>query len=81
KLKGKLNYRQLALIKHAMKHPGFVYTIVEHQNSHGIVYDTARLDLTELSDKFNFLDKEKEGKGFVFRSPADLTKRIQSKMK
>ncbi|MGE3319092.1 MAG: Fic family protein, partial [Candidatus Berkiella sp.] len=52
KLKGKLNYRQLALIKHAMKHPGFVYTIVEHQNSHGIVYDTARLDLTELSDMF-----------------------------
>lgn len=76
-LSGKLNYRQLALIKHAIKHPGYIYTIVEHQNSHGIVYDTARLDLTQLSDKFNFLNKQKEGKGFVFTSPHDLMFKIQ----
>lgn len=81
KLKGKLNYRQLAVIKHAMKHPGFVYTIVEHQNSHGIAYDTARIDLSQLADKLNFLIKEKSGKGFVFRSPKDLTKRIQNEVK
>lgn len=81
KLKGKLNYRQLAVIKHAMKHPGFVYTIAEHQNSHGIAYDTARIDLSQLADKLNFLIKEKSGKGFVFRSPKDLTKRIQNEIK
>ncbi|MCS5707933.1 Fic family protein [Candidatus Berkiella cookevillensis] len=77
KLKDKLNYRQLALIKHALKHPGFIYKITEHQNSHGIVYQTARTDLLQLSDKFNFLMKEKKGKSFVFRSPRDLTDRIQ----
>lgn len=80
KLKDKLNYRQLALIKHALKHPGFIYKITEHQNSHGIVYQTARTDLLQLSEKFNFLVKEKKGKGFVFRSPRDLTDRIQAQL-
>lgn len=79
-LSGKLNYRQLDLIKHAIKHPGYIYTIVEHQNIHGIVYDTARLDLTQLSDKFNFLKKEKRGKGFIFKSPQDLMIRIQDQV-
>ena len=77
KLRDTLNYRQLALIKHALKHPGFIYKITEHQNSHGVVYETARTDLLQLSDKFNFLIKEKKGKGFIFRSPRDLTDRIE----
>ena len=81
KLNDKLNYRQLALIKHAMQHPGFVYTIAEHQNSHGIAYDTARIDLSQLSDKLKFLIKEKSGKGFVFRSPRDLIQRINNEVK
>lgn len=76
---GKFNYRQLAVIKHAMKHPGYVYTIAEHQNSHGIAYDTARLDLSQLSDKFNLLNKEKKSKGFVFRAPPDLLARIHDR--
>ncbi len=81
KLRDKLNYRQLALIKHALKHPGFIYKITEHQNSHGIVYETARTDLLQLSDKFNFLIKERKGKGFVFRAPRDLTDIIQQQLK
>lgn len=79
-LSGKLNYRQLSLVKHAMKHPGYIYTIAEHQNSHGIAYDTARLDLIQLSDKFNFLSKDTKGKGFVFRAPLDLMLRIKNKV-
>jgi Fic family protein len=79
-LSGKLNYRQLALIKHAIKHPNYIYTITEHQNSHDIAYDTARLDLSQLSDTFNFLNKEKKGKGFIFKSPSDLSFRIQNKV-
>jgi hypothetical protein len=47
-----------------MKHPGFIYKIAEHQNSHGIVYQTARTDLLQLSDKLNFLLKEIKGKVF-----------------
>ncbi|MFK5953591.1 MAG: hypothetical protein QM498_11080 [Desulfobacterium sp.] len=34
----KLNFRQLALLRHALKHPRFLYKINEHQNSHGISY-------------------------------------------
>ena len=75
--RGKLNYRQLALIKHAIQHPGYRYTIAEHQNSHDIAYDTARLDLSQLADEFHFLYKEKKGKGFIFKSPPDLNARIQ----
>ena len=78
KLKNKLNYRQLDLIKHAVQHPGFIYKIAEHQHSHGIAYETARTDLLQLSDEFNFLIKEKKGKGFVFRSPRDLVNKIQN---
>ncbi|MES2211541.1 MAG: Fic family protein [Pseudomonadota bacterium] len=80
-LSDELNYRQLAILKHAIKHPGHSYTIVEHKNSHGIAYDTARLDLSQLSDKFLFLTKEKRGKGFVFRAPKDLAQRIQNEVK
>ena len=78
KLKNKLNYRQLDLIKHAVQHPGFIYKIAEHQHRHGIAYETARTDLLQLSDEFNFLIKEKKGKGFVFRSPRDLVNKIQN---
>ena len=80
-LRDRLNYRQLALIKHAMKHPGFIYKIAEHQNSHGIAYQTARTDLLDLSDKFNFLNKETKGKGFIFRSPHNLADKIQAQSK
>ena len=76
KFKGQLNYRQLALLKHALKHPGFVYKINEHQNSHGIAYDTARTDLLIMAEKYQFLVKKKVGKTFVFESPQDLEQKI-----
>jgi hypothetical protein len=58
-----------------------IYEIAKHQNSHGIAYQTARTDLLDLSDKFNFLIKETRGKGFVFKSPRDLADRIQAQSK
>src|SRR5690606_19441356 len=76
-LRGKLNYRQLALLKHALKHPGFVYKISEHQNTHGIAYDTARTDLLNMATQYHFLHMKKEGKTFVFESPQDLEERIK----
>lgn len=78
KLKGKLNFRQLALLRHALKHPRFIYNINEHQNSHGIAYETARKDLIQMSDKLKLLTKLKSGKSFVFVSPTDIEDLIKN---
>lgn len=74
-LQNKLNYRQIALIKHALKHPNMHYKIEGHRQSHNITYDTARTDLLNLA-KLNLLIKNKSGKAFSFIVPNDLKKRI-----
>jgi len=79
KLKKALNSRQNSLIKHALRHPGYLYSIKEHQNIHGITYETARKDLLLLSDEFDLFIKVKEGKSFKFISPMDLAERIEEK--
>ncbi|MFV1984576.1 MAG: Fic family protein [Thiohalomonadales bacterium] len=71
-----LNHRQVALLSHAISHPGTEYTIKSHQNSHNIAYATSRSDLFELA-KINLLIHRKIGqKTSVFRSPNDLEARF-----
>jgi len=77
KLHTKLNARQLALIKHALKHPRFTYNIYEHQNTHGVVYETARRDLMQLADKYKLLKKLKDGKTMLFLAPDNLKELLQ----
>ncbi len=72
----KLNYRQIALIKHALKHPKHRYLIEEHRVSHDITYDTARNDLLKLN-KFKLFLKKKEGKTFVFFAMPDLKNQLK----
>jgi len=72
KAKGQLNHRQLSLLKHSVEHPNSLYTIQEHQSSHGISYQTARTDLLKLSDELDLLRKRKYGRSLVFVSPSDL---------
>lgn len=79
RLKAKLNFRQLHLLKHALKHPRYIYKIAEHQNSHGITYETARKDLLQMSDALGLLTKLKEGRSFIFISPSDLKERMARK--
>ncbi len=75
-LQNKLNYRQVALIKHALKHPNMHYQIESHRQSHNVTYDTARNDLLNLH-KLGLLSKQKIGKAFTFIAPADLRKKIE----
>ncbi len=77
KLRKKLNIRQVALLKHALSHPNYIYSINEYQSSYGIAYETARKDLMQMSDVFSFLKKLKDGRTFVFISPPDLKERIE----
>lgn len=76
RLSGKLNFRQLALLRHALKHPRFSYGVQEHQRSHGVSYDVARKDLLEMADKLKLLLKTKQGKRYFFIVPNDLEQRI-----
>ncbi|MDX2346891.1 MAG: Fic family protein [Legionella sp.] len=76
-LKGRLNYRQIAVITHALKHPGAQYLIESHRRSHGITYQTARTDLLNLVAS-GLLIKQKIGKSFTFVAPKNLEARIET---
>jgi Fic family protein len=60
-----LNYRQLGLIRHAIKNPQTQYLIEAHRQANRITYDTARTDLLKL-EELGLLEKKEIGKRFVF---------------
>lgn len=72
-----LNHRQLALLSHALKHPGRQYTVQSHQTSHRVSTVTARTDLVDLAER-RLLRQRKVGKAFVFTAPADLGGRLSA---
>ena len=77
RLKDRLNFRQLALLRHALKHPRFGYVIEEHQRSHGISYDVARKDLLFMAEELKLLIKTKDGKRYLFVVPEDIEQRLR----
>lgn len=76
RLRAQLNHRQLALLTHALKHPGEVYRVAKHQAVHNVVYQTARSDLLEL-EALGLLVKLKQGNAFVFYAADNLVERFQ----
>jgi Fic family protein len=70
------NYRQQAIIAHALRNPGARYTIEGHRRSHGIVYETARNDLLALA-RLGLLEHRKSGRAFAFIAERDLPDRLQ----
>jgi Fic family protein len=70
-----LNHRQLALLRHALRHTGFRYTVLSHQNSHGVSHQTARGDLQTLAAR-GLLVTGKDGRREIFRVPEDLAGRL-----
>jgi Fic family protein len=66
-----LNHRQRALVAHALRHPGYRYTVESHQASHGVVYQTARTDLLGLADQ-GLLTKQKVGRAWNFTPAEDI---------
>lgn len=70
-----LNYRQQALLAHALRETGVRYTIIAHQRSHSISHPTARADLNDLVQR-GLLVMRKQGKSYVFQAPADLSEKL-----
>lgn len=72
------NHRQLALLSHALRHPGARYTIKSHQTSHNVAYATARQDLLTLADDNLLLQRRAGKKTLEFFAPDDLGARVSA---
>ena len=73
---GGFNHRQLALLGHALRHPGARYTFESHKRSNGVAYQTARTDLLELSQS-NLLIESRVGRSYQFEAPMGLADRLR----
>jgi len=76
RFRSKLNFRQLSLLKHAIRHPRHEYNRSEHKNSHGITYETARQDLLSMAEP-GLLQKRGVGKKHVFSTPDNMHELLQ----
>lgn len=72
----RLNHRQRALLAHALRHPGFRYTIESHRVSHAVAFATARADLIDLVDKGYLDEVARSGRARTFVSPGNLGERL-----
>lgn len=69
-----LNHRQRALMSHALRHPGAVYSTKGHQTSHNVSFHTARLDLMTLAQEDYLLMTDTRPTLFIV--PNDLEARL-----
>ena len=70
-----LNNRQVRLLSHALRNPGFRYTVRSHETSNRITANTARADLVDLAQQ-ELLVWAKHGRRHEFIAPADLAERL-----
>jgi len=76
-LRFRLNHRQISLLQSALKNPNTPLRIDAHQNTHGVVYQTARADLIDL-ESLGLLLKAKRGNAFEFYAVPDLLKQMKA---
>jgi Fic family protein len=75
-IRDSLNYRQTALIRHALKKPDTAYRIEIHRQTHDITYQTARTDLLGL-EALDLLKRKKSGRAFVFTVSGSLKNKME----
>jgi len=71
-----LNYRQQAVVIHAIHHPHQEYSIASHRRSHNTAYATARSDLLEL-ERLGLLKSYKRGKAMIFEPGDQIEERLK----
>lgn len=72
----KFNYRQLAVVEHAMKNVNARYTVTSHSGSHKVSAQTARTDLQGLEHQ-GLLTRIKSGRGFAWIPVEGIADRLQ----
>ncbi len=77
-LPDEFNHRQVALLSHALRHPGFHYTAESHASSHRVTTQTARTDLTTLAQA-GMLTQHRSGHRYEWVAPDDLKNRIEER--
>jgi Fic family protein len=70
-----LNHRQVAMLNHAVQHPGQEYTYRSHAASHDVTHETARTDLLRLH-ALGLLTRRRSGRRHVFGAVGDLGERL-----
>jgi Fic family protein len=72
-----INTRQVALLRHALRHSDADYTARSHALSHRVTEQSARNDLSDLEDR-ELLIRRKVGKRYVYSPVPDLAARLAS---
>ena len=72
-----MHHRQLALLGHATRAPGDVYTFQTHSASHNVTHETARNDLLPLVEK-GLLERRRRGRRYIFSAHPRLAERLEA---
>ncbi len=70
------NHRQLALLTDAVRSPDGIYTFGSHATSHRVTHETARTDLSDLTER-GLLLRRSRGRGYTFEPVPDLAARLK----
>jgi Fic family protein len=70
-LAGHFNYRQVALLGHAVNNPHAQYTVQSHSRSHNVVPQTARMDLQQL-ERQGLLNRTTLKRGYAWTPAGNL---------
>jgi Fic family protein len=74
---GEFNYRQLALLSHALRKPATEYTVKSHSVSHNVTAATARTDLHNLVEAGLLEERRpKSGRKVIYAVSPNLAKLV-----
>jgi Fic family protein len=72
----RLNGRQLALLTDAIRRPDSTYSFAGHAASHRVTHETARSDLSALTER-GLLSRRRKGHKYIFEPASDLPARLK----